>query len=254
MQKERQPHFPLLYSFSGYQYCDLLLEECSVFGVQFSARNSVLEIVREVRVHAETTLEWLTAAGQDILSVALDHLTLGRTYVLESRNMILETRDKHKETEQVSALDSAEDHLNDSVSLLRQAGMQDQLPRGLLYRAALWRVKYEITKGESQIELAERDLSEVERIAERGSMLIFQIQAALERARLALVLGDREQAKEKLDKACELIRQTEKPYVPHKPDWEDWEPPEYIGVFKEGDIVGYHCRNGEIDALRKAIG
>jgi len=27
--------------------------------------------------------------------------------------------------------------------------------------------------------------------------------------------------------------------VLHIPDWEDWDPPDYIGVFKKGDIVGY---------------
>ncbi len=30
-------------------------------------------------------------------------------------------------------------------------------------------------------------------------------------------------------------------------------PPEYIGVFKKGDIVGYHRRNPEIEALQQAI-
>ena len=114
-------------------------------------------------------------------------------------------------------------------------------------------MKYEITKDKSQIELAERDLTEAERIAERGSMLIWRIEAALERTRLPLVLGDKKQAKEKLDETRDLIRQTEKPYVQHEPDWADWDPPDYIGVFKEGDIVGYHRRNPEIEALQQAI-
>jgi hypothetical protein len=123
---------------------------------------------------------------------------------------------------------------------------------------------------------AERDLAEAEAIAERGSMLIWQIEAALERTRLYLVLhqigwegeapaepapvaadcGSRrwiEHAQEKLDEARDMIRQTEKPYEPHVPDWEEWDPPEYIGVFKKGETVGYHCRNAESEALQSAI-
>ena len=63
----------------------------------------------------------------------------------------------------------AEHHLTQSVTLLRQSGQQDELPRGLLHRSALWRAKYQITNDKSQIELAERDLSEAETIANRGS-------------------------------------------------------------------------------------
>lgn len=139
--------------------------------------------------------------------------------------------------------------------------------------------------------LNERDLSEAETIAERGSMLIFQIEAALERSQLFLTLAhlekrnrrftqmdadeslsDRrssasisgsfsspdgkpwlEQARKKLDETKRLVKQTEKPYEPHLPDWEDWESPEYVGVFKEGDIVGYHCRNEEIERLQTEL-
>jgi len=44
----------------------------------------------------------------------------------------------------------------------------------------------QITKDKSQINLAERDLSEAESIAGRGSMLRRQIEAALERTRLCM--------------------------------------------------------------------
>ena len=37
------------------------------------------------------------------------------------------------------------------------------------------------------------------------------------------------------------------------PDWDEWEPPTYVGAIKEGEIVGYHCRNGEIERLQKEI-
>ena len=60
-------------------------------------------------------------------------------------------------------------------------------------------------------------------------------------------------AREKLDEARRLVEQTEKPYEPHVPDWDEWEPPEYVGVFKKGDIIGYHCRDGEIDRLERLL-
>ena len=167
--------------------------------------------------------------------------------------MSQETRVEVGESEEGSALASAEQHLNDCVSLLRRAGQQQELPRGLLHRAGLWRVKYEVTKDKSQIESAGRDLGEAQRIAERGSMRIWRIEAALERTRLALALGDRGQALEQLNTARELIRQTEKKYEPHVPDWEEWNPPDYVGVFKKGETVGYHRRDREIEAIGEAI-
>lgn len=62
-----------------------------------------------------------------------------------------------------------------------------------------------------------------------------------------------QKAREKLDDGRELIRKMERPYEPHVPDWPDWEPPEYAGVFKRGEIAGYHCRNAEIEAVQKII-
>ena len=112
-------------------------------------------------------------------------------------------------------------------------------------------------------------------------MLIWQIEAALERTRLFLTLAEEEsraeersrrddpetpragatargkswleQATEKLAKARASVRQTEQPYEPHVADWEDWEPPEYIGVFKKGDIIGYHRYNRDIGSLDQRI-
>ena len=189
--------------------------------------------------------------------------------------------------------------MNQYVTLLRQAGQQDELPRGLLHRAALWREMLAVgtvptgrnpdndadatspdarpvrTGRTELLAKAERDLSEAETIANRGSMLIWQIEAALERSELYFTLHqvDRsltlrvghdaddipdsesqatwlEKAREKLDETKRLVQQTEKLYEPHVPDWE---PPEYVGVFKKGDIIGYHCRNADIEYLEARI-
>ncbi len=80
-------------------------------------------------------------------------------------------------------------------------------------------------------------------------MLIFQIDAAIERCRLHLAMGKHGAARESLELAKELVKKTEMPYEPQIPDWDEWEPPSYVGVFQEGEIVGYHRRNPEIAVL-----
>ena len=156
-------------------------------------------------------------------------------------------------------LTQTETYLNQSVSLLRQAGQQHHLPRGLLARAALWRVcggREQGREGDAEkeyFERAERDLGEVEQIAGRSGMLIHQIEAALERCRLAFTLDDHDEARLKLDEAQALVKKTEKPYEPHVPDWDEWKSPEYVGVIRKGEIVGYHRRNDEIAALDEAL-
>ena len=257
MQAEQQPAYPLLFSFRGFLYCDLLLEEASRGNRHLSfveppagrsQAQAALSRCREVRRRAETTLELAERDGLQLLTIALDHLTLGRIYLLEGQVSRSEGRAPENDV-----LTQAETHLTKAVSLLRQAGHQDDLPRGLLARAALTRVQFQISNGESHIANAQRDLDEVEQIAGRSGMLIFQIEAALERCRLALALGDRDAARRKLDEAKALVKKTEKPYEPHQPDWDAWEPPEYISVFREGEIVGYHRRSAEIAALESEL-
>ena len=141
---------------------------------------------------------------------------------------------------------------------------------GLLYRSALWRAKYQFTNDKSQIELAERDLSEAETIAERSRTQLYltlhQIgwegEAPAEPRNPVSEVGGSagaspsrwlEMAGEKLDDAKRLVKETEKPYEPHVPDWDDWEPPEYVGVFKNGEIVGYYCRNHEVEAAEAEL-
>ena len=76
---------------------------------------------------------------------------------------------------------------------------------------------------------------------------------AVERTRLELARGDRDAACECLDRAKRLTKSTERPYVPHVPDWADWEPPEGVGVFKEGESVGYHRRDPAVEALEREL-
>ena len=179
---------------------------------------------------------------------------MGRTYLLKYQ--VLEIAGRELEDE---VLTQAKTHLNESLTFLRQAGRQDHLPRGLLARAALWRVCGERERGrqgdgeKEYFERAERDLGEVEQVAGRSGMLIFQIEAALERCRLAFTREEHDEARRTLDEAQALVKKTEKRYEPHVPDWDEWEPPAYVGVFRKGEIVGYHCRNDEIAALDEEL-
>ena len=275
--------------------------------------------IESIRNRAETTLKIAETALTGILNRALDHLTLGRTWQLSavvesagwspiSHSSPVESGDQERSEplrslipNLESPIANAEYHLTQSITLLHQAGHQENIACGLLHRAVLWREmlsfhcdptgsasgdadSHALPAGSRLNELlanAERDLSEAETIAERGSMLIWQIEAALERSQLYLTLheigwkGDAppelpsegtandtngaspsrwlELAREKLAETKELITKTEKPYEPHVPDWEEWEPPEYVGVFKPGQIVGYHCRDEEIRWLEEAV-
>jgi tetratricopeptide (TPR) repeat protein len=165
IQKERQPGYPLLYSFQGYLYCDLLLAH----GQR-----------EEVHRRAAQTLEWVKRQAW-LLDIALDHLSLGCALPPES--------------------EEAAAHLNEAVDGLRKAGQDDQLPRGLLARAALRRQRGDFAA-------AHRDLDEVFALATRSSMRLHLTDYHLEQARLLLAQGDRDKARRHLDTAKQLIAAT----------------------------------------------
>ena len=144
MQKERQPQYPLLYSVQGYQYCDLLLGEGKYGEVQDRVGTS-LDIARQNN--------WL-------LDIAMNHLSLGRAYLLEAQQ------------EGNNGFAQAAEHLYRAVDGLREAGTQHHLPRGLLARAELRRER-------GDFERAQRDLEEAMSVAERGGMDLHQADAQL---------------------------------------------------------------------------
>jgi hypothetical protein len=151
-QNQRQPVYPLLYSLQGYQYCDLLLDR---------------------------TLEWARNA-RDLLSIALDTLTLGRAHLglalvtVGAKRLAAAARD--------DAL-TAHARLDESVDGLHAAGTFGEVPRGLLARAAFRR-------SVGEWDGAARDLDEVEEIAGPGPMKLYLCDMALERARLAFARSE----------------------------------------------------------------
>jgi hypothetical protein len=176
IQAERQPDYPLLYSTGGFRYCDLLLAEAeraawriSYFGgprrpEAGDAHRATLQPVSE---RAATVLQIVLNGSRNLLDVALNHLTLGRTALYAA---ILEG----------SSLDPCGAPLQHAVAGLRRAGTQDHLPRGLLTRAWLRFLEGNRTGPES----ARSDLDEAWEIAERGPMKLFLADIHLHRARL----------------------------------------------------------------------
>ncbi len=83
MQAERQPVYPLLYSTTGFKYCDLLLTEAERAAWQMrNAEHGMrsAELIEACRAVSERAAQTFKIAEQHLglLSIALDHLTLGR--------------------------------------------------------------------------------------------------------------------------------------------------------------------------------
>jgi tetratricopeptide (TPR) repeat protein len=98
LQAERQPAYPILYSFRGYRYCDLLLGQGQTAEVLRRASQTLLIAERN---------RWL-------LDIGLSHLSLGRAHPTGSAEAI--------------------HHLDRAVDFLRRAGILYMLPLGLFAR------------------------------------------------------------------------------------------------------------------------
>jgi hypothetical protein len=136
----------------------------------------------EVRERATQTLDWM--------EIALGYLSLGRAYL----GLALTSGAPPDFTEAAMYLDRA-------VDGLRQAGREDHVPRGLLARAALRRLR-------GSRDAAETDPREAQEIAERGHMRLHEADVYLEWTRLTLQTGDRDAASRHLARARELVRTT----------------------------------------------
>ncbi len=170
MQKKMDRISSFLYSNNGFYYCNLLLNQ---------RKHQV------VQVRAHQTIK-IAKRGNWPLSIALDNLSLGRAYLLQSQ--------QDGSHEFIRAIE----HLNQAVDGLRLAGTQHHLPRGLLARAELYRVSGEFNK-------ARHDLDEAMVIAERGSMGLYQADCHLEYTRFYLAMGEKGKARESLDIAKKMI-------------------------------------------------
>ncbi len=200
MQAEWQPHYPLLYSVRGLRYCDLLLAapeaagwQCSVQGAvdgdklatmadsSATAQRSVpaatvptrhsdvagpMQTCNDVAQRAAQTLDWMVQENVDLLSIALNHLTLGRAALFGAIA-----------GQPIAPCQSA---LQYAVDGLRRAGRSDYLPHGLLTRTWLRTHIGHHTGPDS----AQTDLDEAWEIAVQGPMPLFLADIHLHRAGL----------------------------------------------------------------------
>jgi tetratricopeptide (TPR) repeat protein len=190
IQKKHQPEYPILYSLPGYLFCELLFEQ---------------EREEEIKERALRTLEWATAHSV-LLDIALNYLSLGRALLPKA----------HKADKGNTS--AAAEFLQLAVDGLRQSGAMHHLPRGLLARAGLHRHT-------SDFGSAERDLSEILRIATRSGMGLYLADYHLELARLQMAKGDKEKAREHWTTAKQMIER-----------------------------MGYHRRDKEVDELEQQLG
>jgi tetratricopeptide (TPR) repeat protein len=172
------PHAPLMSSLSGYRYCDLQLDAAERSAWQLMLTNRVPDSVEQsiselidacdfLQQRAAKTLAWVTGWKQSILTLALDHLTIGRTLL-------------YKAILGVPSIEDSAASIEQAVSDLRRAGDMIYFPRGLLTRA--W-YRY-LTKQRTGPESAQSDLDEAWEIAERGPMRVYLADVLLYRARL----------------------------------------------------------------------
>ncbi|MDX1998256.1 MAG: hypothetical protein SF066_11105 [Thermoanaerobaculia bacterium] len=204
LQAEDQPEYPRLYSLQGFRYCDLLLSQAepgtgagldglAELGSRTEEAEKVRQACGEVLERASQTLKWVEDWNQDLLSGALDHLTLGRSSLYPA--LLAFPNDRAADLAQAAT------HLNQAVDGLRRAATEHHLPRGLLARSALRRFLPDHPG-------AEADLAEALEIAERGGMRLHECDAHLEWARLRRDQGDLAAARRHLTRARELVDET----------------------------------------------
>ncbi len=158
----------------------------------------------------------LKVAEGDLLDIALAQLSLGRARF----GLVLTAlpADETARGAEPANITTAAPYLDRAVAGLRQAGQEQELPRGLLARTALRRVR-------SDRRGASADLDEAAEIAERGGMRLHLCDVHLERARFHLAAGEDGEARRHLERARALVAET-----------------------------GYHRRDGEVEFLAERLG
>jgi tetratricopeptide (TPR) repeat protein len=218
IQKEDQPEDLFLYSLQGFQYCDLLLSQGQFQAVQQRASQTL-----------EENRSWYS-----LISIGLDTLSLGRAYLAEVVSTLSPTLQSSNLSP--SLLQQAHQYLNQAVAGLRRSGNQDEVPRGLLARAELYRWQGAWGK-------AQADLEEAMDLATRSGMRLFECDAHLGWARLLEAQGSRE------DKGGD-------PHPGAGEAAEGWLAQARWHVAEAKRLVaetGYHRRDGEVAELEERL-
>jgi len=169
LQQQRQPQYPLLYSPGGFRYCDLLLAgaERAAWRVGVDDMEALTACAQAERRARGAQRAWreIFTNPPSLMDSSLDQLTLARCALYAD---LVRGRAPNSE---------ARSQAEQALDLLRAAGSQDHIPRGLLTRA--W-----VRHAAGDPDGARADLDEAERIAARGSMRLHLADCALYRARL----------------------------------------------------------------------
>ena len=264
---KNEPANPLLHTLSGFQYCDLLLAapERAAWGEMQNVecrmkKEELVAACRAVSQRAAQTLKWAEQNNLSLLTLALDHLTLGRAAlyaaILERSAVVsagpaAATPDPQSAsgssngffpaeaaaggaspTPAIQTIETARRELDAAVAGLRRAGTTHHIPCALLTRAWL---RF-LTGACTGPERAQADLDESWEIAERGPMKLFLADVLLSRARL---FGMKKE---------ECRMQNEKTPYPWKLPQDDLAAAE-----KLINTCGYHRRDEELADAKQAI-
>jgi hypothetical protein len=193
LQSESDPQYGLLCGLQGFRYCDWLLAPAESAAWRALLRGTGLQPLMDE--HTEKCAAKICAEVErrgnkmfdcriptdSLLTVAVEHLTLARLGLIRT----ILTRPLPQPTLGLA-------HIAAAVNGLRNAGMTDELPKGLLTVAL-----YHFVRGDATA--ARTALDQAEEIAERGPMPLYLADIHLHRARLF-----RDQAE--LAKARDLIQ------------------------------------------------
>ncbi|MGO9173873.1 MAG: TIR domain-containing protein [Rhodomicrobium sp.] len=162
LQAKRHPNQPILSTVQGYQYCDLLL-----------FRNRCREVTQRYNYFVASR-----SSGASMLGFALEELVIARLALSASPPTAVRSEA--------------------ALADLRQANVEQELPRGLITHAeTLWRC--------GDTTAADESLREAETIAQRGPMPLFMADAQLLRARIQLSEHRLARARHYRDAAAALI-------------------------------------------------
>lgn len=191
MQVELNPSPPLVRTYGGFLYCDLLLaapERAAWREMQKTERSTKTEEC-VATCHAVIQRGWETlriaVANHSLLDIALDHLTLGRAAlyagILEREDRALRRARSPQRCGLASEeFETARCELEAAMKDLQRARRVHHIPRGLLTRSWLRFLASARTGPDS----AQTDLDEAWDIAERGPMRLHMADIHLYRARL----------------------------------------------------------------------
>lgn len=204
-----------LHSVAGFNYCDLLLEQ---------------GFTDKVLYRVNKTIQLKDEGWYSLLSVSLDLLTLGRVY-LEKGGLV----------KAILWLDRA-------VASLRLAGMQDSLSRGLLARAAFYRLT-------GSFDNAREDLQEVFGITESSGMRLHLTDYYLEMVGLILAESHPNSSKASLlkNEGSKGESSSVKMSLPTAKDKIEGISQHLREAERLINETGYHRRDAELSELKQAI-